>query len=683
MNPGGGGMNPGPARPFLMFAGSPAGPGVPGFGDPFSGAEAGQDAGQQAQQANQLQNDDNFGFQSAGNYFGRVANAVILTGPTSPFGLVLETSASFDNASTSGGIFTASLNPSGTFSAPVNLGTTPAIIAFTQPFSSETFSGTSVAFPARDYILYELSNQMNTQKILAFAGIPTITLPTSGASFYDARDDFILGSKVFGIPEFDGGNLSISSTGPDAAIYWDNSLSANAQRPFSAISGGVSGTGSSQQMAFSVFVGQVNSSASTTLLQGNFVGFSLSSLQPLALFGGMFETSCNCNGSTRGAIEYGFYGENADHFILTSARSPGSSTILPFERRQGVLPDQTYNPAINFNSTTGTLSTRSTHLSSRSTGFNRQLTGWVAGSGVSVDKGSGFLTAFSFGSSTPDPNNVKIQTDPETNKVAASFTMAEQISGGDILFITLGDKDPSFGSSPALSGSSAFIDDKEFAANVECTSATCGTDVLFNSSPVQAGSFSITTLDEVPGLAGTYANCSYCTWGLIAGEIETDPGLNTFERVMGFWTAGAVQDLVDLPLSGTASYAGHMVAFVNYNGASYIEHGDATFSVNFAASASNGTLTVTNFDGGGLTGTFNSVASGGTGHSFNGSVTGTGALTGVSGSHDGSFYTDPAGNAVAGVGGSVTGQGTLADPSKGLYRLDGVHVQTCSAGACQ
>ena len=129
----------------------------------------------------------------------------------------------------------------------------------------------------------------------------------------------------------------------------------------------------------------------------------------------------------------------------------------------------------------------------------------------------------------------------------------------------------------------------------------------------------MTTLDEVPGLAGTYADCSYCTWGLIAGELETNSGVNTFERMMGFWTAGAVQDLVDLPLSGTATYGGHMVAFVNFNGATYIEHGDATFSVNFAASSSNGTLTVTNFDGGGLTGTFNSVASASPGHSFNGS----------------------------------------------------------------
>ena len=174
--------------------------------------------------------------------------------------------------------------------------------------------------------------------------------------------------------------------------------------------------------------------------------------------------------------------------------------------------------------------------------------------------------------------------------------------------------------------------------------------------------------------------CSYCTWGIIAGEIETDAGVNTFERMMGFWTVGAVQDLAQIPLSGTASYGGHMVAFVEHNGTSYIERGDATFSVNFAASASNGTLTVTNFDGGGLTGTFSSIASQTPGHSFNGSVTGTGALSAVTGSHSGSFYTDSAGNAVAGLGGNVSGSGAVSGTP---YRFEGVHVQTCSTGTCQ
>jgi hypothetical protein len=668
---GGGGMPPG--------GGGGMPPGIGGGLPP--GIGIGREASRQAQQ-----NNTNTPPTLTGNFVGRIANATLLAGPTSPFGLNLGTSQSFQTATASGGIFTASLGSSSTFSAPLTgPGTRTGITAFTQPFGSSTFSGTSVLFPDSQYFLYELNNQSNNQKILAFAGVPTATLPISGATFYAARDDFILGSKVFGIPAADGGNLSISSTGSDAAIYWDNSLSATAQRAFTAFSGGVSGTGSSQKMAFSIFVGQVNTSASATVLEGNFVGTSSLNNGKGQFFEGIFKTSCNCNGSMSAGIEYGFYGTRADHFILTSGQLSGSSQISPFERRQGIEPLQTYNPAINFNSTstTGSLSPeiRNAHLSSTTTtSFNRELTGWVHGLGVSVDKSNGVLTPFTFKNNSTNLNHAKIQTDPNTNKVAATFNMKKARGGSDLLFVTLGDKDPSFGTSPTTYGSSAFIDDKEFASTVGCTSATCGSTVTFNGGTAANGAFGMATLDKVPGLDGTYADCSYCTWGLIAGEIETNSPANTFERMTGFWTAGAVQDLAQIPASGSASYEGHMIATVTHNGALYIEHGDAKFTVNFAASASSGTLTVTNFDGGGLTGNFSGISSESPGHSFSGSLSGTGALSGVSGGHSSSFYTDSAGNAVAGLGGEIYGNGTVAGTD---YIFGGVHVQTCSGGACQ
>lgn len=303
----------------------------------------------------------------------------------------------------------------------------------------------------------------------------------------------------------------------------------------------------------------------------------------------------------------------------------------------------------------------------------------MAGVGVSVNQSSGALAPFSFASQTIDPNGVKIQTDPNSNKVAATFDMTKSSGGSDLLFVTLGDKDSAFGTSPATNGHSAFIDDKAFAATVDCTSASCANTVTFNSITAADGVLAIATLDSIPGLSGTYADCSYCSWGLIAGEIEPSSP-STFERLLGFWTAGAVQDFAQIPTTGSASYGGHMVAFVEHNGAQYIEHGDATFSVNFSGATSNGTLTVTNFDGGGLSGTFSAIGSNSPGHSFTGSVSGTGALSGVSGSHAGSFYTNQAGNAVAGVGGKVFGSGTVGGNP---YRFAGVHVQTCSSGTCQ
>jgi hypothetical protein len=163
----------------------------------------------------------------------------------------------------------------------------------------------------------------------------------------------------------------------------------------------------------------------------------------------------------------------------------------------------------------------------------------------------------------------------------------------------------------------------------------------------------------------------------MTGEIET---ASTFERVTGFWTAGSVADIAQIPMSGSASYKGHMVASVFHNNALYMEHGDATFTVNLAGSASSGTLTVTNFDGGGLTGTFGGISGATPGHSFSGGLSGTGRLSGVSGGHNSSFYTDKGGNHIAGIGGDIYANGTVDGTN---YFVDGVHVQACSGGLCQ
>ncbi len=668
-------------NPNALAAAPPAPPPTgPATGAPSNG----QDTGREAQQNNQLQSSVNLGTSIAGNFIGTVLHATRLAGPTSPFGLDLSPGnfgKPFQTASVSGGTFTATLG-SGTFSAPLSSGTNTGVTALTQPFDSGTLTGTSILFPDNKYILYELDNTADGHRVLAFAGVPTTTFPTSGATFYAARDDFILGSSVFGIPPADGGNLAISNNGTDAAIYWDTSLSTTAQKPFAAISGGVSGTGASQQMAFSLFVGQVTSSATETVLEGNFGGFSMLTGDGTSprFFDGAFESICNCDDSISTETEHDFYGTNADHFIITSGEESGTTTISPFERRRGIEAVQTYNPAINFNATTDTLGSRSAHLASTTgTSFNRQLTGWVAGVGVSVAQSGGALAPFSFTNQFINPNGVKIQTDPNSNKISATFDMTKSSGGSDLLFVTLGDKDSSFGTSPSTKGHSAFFDDKTFAATVDCSSAACASTVAFNSIAASDGVLAMATLENVPGLSGNYANCSYCTWGLIAGEIEPSSP-STFERIMGFWTAGAVQDFSQIPSTGTASYGGHMVAFVENNGAQYIEHGDATFSVNFSSATSNGTLTITNFDGGGLTGSFSAIGSNAPGHSFTGSVTGTGALASVSGSHAGSFYTNQAGNAVAGVGGKVFGSGTVGGNA---YRFSGVHVQTCTSGTCQ
>ena len=491
-----------------------------------------------------------------------------------------------------------------------------------------------------------------------------------------------MGSKIPGLPGADGGSLAITnSAGANAAIYWDTSLSTTAQRPFGALFGGVTGTGASQQMAFSLFVGQVKTDSTSTHIEGNFNGFSFLTGDGVSprQFDGLFETACNCDSSSTTA-EHDFFGTNAAHFVLSSGDLPNTSTVSPFERYRGIETVQKYNPAISFNAATDTLLTRSAHLASN-TGvtFNRQLTGFVAGLGVSIVQSGGATTPFTFNSHFVDPNGVKIQTDPNTNKISATFDMVKSNGGSDVLFVTMGDKDTRFGTSPATSGNSAFFDDQAFASTLDCTSANCAGVATFNSVTANDAVVGMVTLEDVPGLSGTYATCAYCSWGLISGEIDPSSPL-TFERFAGFWATGAVQDLAQIPSTGTATYGGHMVAMVDNNGSQYIEHGTTSVSVNFAGSGTNGTMTVSNFDGGGFTSTFSAVSSTSPGHVFTGSMTGTGALSSVSGSMAGSFFTNAAGQAVAGMGGKVFGSGTVGGNA---YRYGGIHLETCTTGACQ
>ena len=679
-----------------------AAPPPPPVGGGQTGEQTGQAAGRQAQQNNTLQSSDNLGFSISRNFVGRITHATRLAGSTSStltFGLDRPQGSldkPFQTSSVSGivrrkdagarqgaGVFSANLGSSGFFRAPLAAGTKTGISATSQPFGSGTLTGTSVLSSDNQFILYELTDQADNHRVLAFAGIPTTTFPTTGATFFRARDDFILGSRVVGLPAADGGNLAVTSSDTNAAIYWNTSLSTTAQRPFAAILGGVVGTGASQQMAFSLFVGQVKTDTTGTVIEGNFGGFSYLTGDGASprLFDGRFESACNCDNTIATETEYDFYGTNAAHFIISSGDLPNTSTLSPFERFRGVETVQKYNPAINFNAATDTLTTRSAHLASN-TGvtFNRQLTGFVAGVGASIVQSGGAVTPFTFNSRLVDPNGVKIQTDPNTNKITSTFDMVKSNGGSDVLFVTMGDKDTRFGTSPATSGKSAFFDDETFASTVDCDGTTACTGVAtFNGGPAQDGIVTMVTTDDIRGLTGTYANCTYCSWGLIRGEIAPSSPL-TFERFTGFWTAGAVQDLAQIPATGTATYGGHMVAFVNNNGAQYIEHGNTSVSVNFAGSGTNGTMTVSNFDGGGFTSTFSAVTATSPGHVFTGSMTGTGALSSVTGSMAGSFFTNAAGQAVAGMGGKVFGYGTVGGNA---YRFGGIHLETCTTGACQ
>lgn len=296
---------------------------------------------------------------------------------------------------------------------------------------------------------------------------------------------------------------------------------------------------------------------------------------------------------------------------------------------------------------------------------------------MSIVKSSGSTTPFRFANGGSNPNDIKIQTSAATNKVNASFFVNKLDTPSDTLLVKMGDGDTVFGSSTASSGHSAFIDDESFGA-VDGEVSAIGNS-QFNSTNVTDDHAGFVTTEDIPGLTGTYCDCKFLSWGLWTAELEPSQ-VSTFERLTGTFVTGAVQDLTSIPASGTANYGGHFLANVINNNVSYIEHGDATFSVNFAGASSSGNLTITNFDGGGMTGSFSAISSAtGGGHSFTGSVSGNGALSSVSGSMAGSFFASSSNN-VAEVGAHIGASGTVGGNA---YSLSGTTAQTCTSGVCQ
>jgi hypothetical protein len=121
-----------------------------------------------------------------------------------------------------------------------------------------------------------------------------------------------------------------------------------------------------------------------------------------------------------------------------------------------------------------------------------------------------------------------------------------------------------------------------------------------------------------------------------------------YDRVhIGTWVAGTQPDLVDIPLSGTATYTGHAIGNVSNNGASYVAVGEFRQVWNSGTRA--GAVNIDNLDGGNYSGF---TGAPGNGRDFSGTISGIGGTgIGRSGNVDGTFYASPT-SPVAGQGGS-------------------------------
>ena len=153
---------------------------------------------------------------------------------------------------------------------------------------------------------------------------------------------------------------------------------------------------------------------------------------------------------------------------------------------------------------------------------------------------------------------------------------------------------------------STFIDDRRFIArdlSPVAIDAVGNGFVGSENEPIVnlRGSFATSELlGNVLPDGVTPCECEYLRWGywlvraLVDRTATGDPN-NMAAVHIASWVAGEIPDAVDIPTTGTASYAGHIVGNVKNGASYYVSAGRFTHQHNFATDT--GTFSVTNFDG--------------------------------------------------------------------------------------
>jgi hypothetical protein len=150
----------------------------------------------------------------------------------------------------------------------------------------------------------------------------------------------------------------------------------------------------------------------------------------------------------------------------------------------------------------------------------------------------------------------------------------------------------------------------------------------------------------IPNL--TPCQCDYTRWGFWL--YQPTSGMSTSapptETILGTWVAGRpVGSINDVPMTGTATYTGHVIATVNSAG---LVAGGFSNAVDFGART--GMVNVTNLDGANYVGNVNLNNT--DPRNFGGTIQGTGAGVGRNMAVDGSFFQGK-NSPVGEMGGSV------------------------------
>ncbi|MES0809282.1 FecR domain-containing protein [Roseibium sp. SCPC15] len=447
----------------------------------------------------------------------------------------------------------------------------------------------------------------------------------------------------------------LSNVGSTDLLLIENAPDTLDQAHFLAASFYIDGTGSSQKSFISLAVGDVyldDSNQYGAMGTGRRGSHRMAASQTAALYGGGIDTFTGPTGGD-------FFGSNAQSFVF-GADFSGPEGDSPYgdsyiDRPSGVDRPDTLSGTIHVGSLDESVSTTVSSLSRT----DRTLTGYAAGVLESTvnyyDYGVGPV-----GYSSTGPSDFSVTFDSSEHSLGGSLTVRDTNGqDADVDSITV-----RFGYDQDGSGTwrAAFIDDDTYAArNSRDRSATYlitddgekvehdpdnNPNTYFVPHTLVKSADGNTSADNAI-LGGTTAcTCAFLEWGYWGTSLDYDDkdgNLTSSEQRrdqfhLGTWVAGDVTNSVNLPNSGSASYAGHAVGNVINNGAQYLAAGDFNMSVNFADRA--GTATISNFDGRTMSGVVNeqTIANG---NLFSGTLSGTGSLTGDLNT---SFVGGPGGN---------------------------------------
>ena len=452
---------------------------------------------------------------------------------------------------------------------------------------------------------------MPTHSFLAFAGVPTTTFPTTGATFYAHRRDFVLDSNVPFFLKASGGDILADpalSTAPEAfaAIYWDTSASSSAQRAFGFAVGGVSGSQTSQSSIGSLLVGEVITATldgvTRTFIRGEARGSSRTSsaLAPHIIDG---DASTAFGGGASIEQDFHFFGDNAGHFVVQGVEINASGIEInqSLEKIEDTFTTTSaatkYVPNTVFSPVTDSLGTRTT----------REMSGYTGGLieefnslGVAVPSGTTLfwtLGVLDGSNSKPVPFNVDVDTNASTNKVHVHFNGENPLSTpGSLLFLAhLGDTLDN-----TTTGRSAFIDDLNFGA-VDTPSAL-QTIKGMTPSEVEHGMATVNAAGASNFGVTSPCTCSFLDWGVwsanfIQSSIQQD-------RIhLAGWVSGQLSDLTNFVLTnkptGTATYEGHMYGSVQtvISSVTHMYQASGTYTNEWNFDTNSGSVTLGSFDG--------------------------------------------------------------------------------------